>query len=433
MAARPSYRGSVRQSGARLSLCMITRDEAKNLPACLRSVRGEVDEIVVADTGSSDRTVQIAEESGARIARAPWKGDFASARNAALGLCTGDWVLQLDADEELRSEDRPLLRETLASTDAQGLLVTLVSETRNGEALTQAVSRAVRLFRRLPGIAYRGMVHESVADSIVEAGGAIGQSELVIVHKGYACGDDDLRRKKERNLEILTEQNRRHPGDLHTLLKLTETCVSLERIEEAEEFLRLSFAALPTAGKASRPRIAHLFIIDAQLGIRKRDWVRAERSLLRSIEKAPSQNLGRWLMSHLKEQQGEFRQATEWLTGIVPLAARTTEMETSLEVDVEYPPADLAYRMGTLSRKAGDDEAAEAQFRRALESAPAHLPSILSISALWISHGDFERALGQMDLALRIAPGDRRLQAFRGRILQSLSGGTHNSEAPRGI
>ena len=100
-----------------LSLSMVVRNEESRLGACLASVKGFVDEIVLVDTGSTDATVAIAETAGARIEHLPWPGDFAPARNAALNLITGDWVLVLDADEQLRAEAISGLQNLMAQPD----------------------------------------------------------------------------------------------------------------------------------------------------------------------------------------------------------------------------------------------------------------------------------------------------------------------------
>ena len=74
---------------SRITLCLIARDEERFLPACLASVRGAVDEIVVVDTGSADRTREIAAEAGALVVDFPWCDDFAAARNAGLARASG--------------------------------------------------------------------------------------------------------------------------------------------------------------------------------------------------------------------------------------------------------------------------------------------------------------------------------------------------------
>ncbi len=84
-----------------LSLCMIVKNEEKHLARCLSSVKDVADEIVIVDTGSTDKTIEIAESFSAKIFHFDWVNDFSAARNFALSKCTGDWILYLDADEEL--------------------------------------------------------------------------------------------------------------------------------------------------------------------------------------------------------------------------------------------------------------------------------------------------------------------------------------------
>ena len=94
-----------------VSLCMIVKDEEENLARCLDSVRDFVDEIIIVDTGSTDRTIDIAERYGARVFYHPWEGSFSKARNYSLKYATCDWILILDADEELNNDDTSRLKE----------------------------------------------------------------------------------------------------------------------------------------------------------------------------------------------------------------------------------------------------------------------------------------------------------------------------------
>src|SRR3972149_2146143 len=96
-----------------LSLCMIVKNEEKFLPACLESVKGHVDEIIIVDTGSTDRTVEIAESYNAKIYHHPWKNSFSKARNYSLKYATCDWILILDADEEIVKKDAHKLRKVI--------------------------------------------------------------------------------------------------------------------------------------------------------------------------------------------------------------------------------------------------------------------------------------------------------------------------------
>jgi glycosyltransferase involved in cell wall biosynthesis len=105
---------------------MIVRDEEATLARCLESAKPYVDEICVVDTGSVDRTVEIARSFGAKVRSVPWNDSFAEARNHSLDMATGNWVLVLDGDEALRAESGPLLRRIASTPDLLGALGQLV-------------------------------------------------------------------------------------------------------------------------------------------------------------------------------------------------------------------------------------------------------------------------------------------------------------------
>ena len=156
VAARPRRRLT---TGPRplLSASLIVKDEQTALPTCLASLDGRVDEVVVCDTGSSDRTVEIAEAFGARVVRTPWTQDFAAARNVPLAQCQGAWVLSIDADERLVAPRAGDLRRALTprGVPAYGVLIrSLTDDAAQGVGFEH---EAIRLFRTgRPGLGRRG-------------------------------------------------------------------------------------------------------------------------------------------------------------------------------------------------------------------------------------------------------------------------------------
>ncbi|MDW8208455.1 MAG: tetratricopeptide repeat protein [Chloroherpetonaceae bacterium] len=196
-------------SRPRISLCMIVKNEERFLRNCLESVRGVVDEIVIVDTGSTDGTLDIAREYGAKIVHHPWNDDFSEARNVSLAHATGDWALWLDADEELAPETRHLLRPTVenASDEIGGFMIMfrnwLSSPQRDPEG-EMAVHHACRLFRLVPGVRFEGRIHEQNVRSLMELGYAYAKTpDLIIDHFGYAHEIMTLRNKHERFLRML--------------------------------------------------------------------------------------------------------------------------------------------------------------------------------------------------------------------------------------
>jgi len=156
---------------ARISLCLIARNEEAFLDACLRAAAPAADEIIVCDTGSTDRTVEIARAHGATVVHFPWVDDFAAARNAALAAATGDWVLALDADEVL-TDDAPAALRAAVATDAfdcgmlplhnADRLDAPLDDVRRGAARHDEPVLLPRLLRRTPDLAWNGAIHESL-------------------------------------------------------------------------------------------------------------------------------------------------------------------------------------------------------------------------------------------------------------------------------
>lgn len=230
----------------RLIACLIARNEERNLPRCLASLAGAVDGICLLDTGSSDGTVQIAREAGAVVGNLPWADDFSAARNACLDLAEGDWILQVDADEELDPATIPALRETLSRPGHCRLLdVTLLDGTDHpGSVLLP------RLFRRDPRIRYRRALHESVLDSLAESGlGDPSPCPVRLVHHGYSANVLADKAKHQRNIRILRKVRDRNEADAYDLHKLGTTLSRWDTPEERSESLErawdLSLRAAP--------------------------------------------------------------------------------------------------------------------------------------------------------------------------------------------
>lgn len=205
-----------------LSLSMVVRNEAERIGACLASVAGFVDEMVLLDTGSSDATVAIAERCGAVVHQLEWPGDFAPARNHALSLVRGDWVLVLDADEQLTAEAREPLRALMADPDL--LLVNLLR--RELGARQSPYSNVSRLFRRHPAIHWSRPYHSMVDDSVAtllkrEPHWRLADCPVVaLLHEGYRPELLAASDKAQRLRQAMEAELARRPGDPYACAKL---------------------------------------------------------------------------------------------------------------------------------------------------------------------------------------------------------------------
>lgn len=194
-------------AGLTLSLCMIVRDEEEMLPRCLGAIAPVVDEIIVVDTGSHDATIKVARSFGARVIEHKWTDSFADARNVSFDAATGDWLMFLDADEVLVSEDAVRLRALTGHTwrEAFYLVETnYVGQTGDGFA---AIDNMLRVFRNRPEYRFEGRVHEQISHNLpVYAPGRIEQATVRIRHYGYLEAARRSKAKSQRNIELLRKQ-----------------------------------------------------------------------------------------------------------------------------------------------------------------------------------------------------------------------------------
>lgn len=194
---------------AKLTLSMIVKNEEANLRGCLESVKDTVDEIVIVDTGSTDKTLKIAEEFGAKIFHFAWINDFSAARNFALKQSTGDWILYLDADERLERRSKTELNNLLNRSSLLGVncLINNIDEITG----TPKYMKYIRLFSNSSNISFSGKAHEQIDVSLLENNYSIIDSKIEIVHLGYNVEKPLLKKKAERNLLPLLEEYSSNP------------------------------------------------------------------------------------------------------------------------------------------------------------------------------------------------------------------------------
>ena len=236
---------------SKVSLVMIVKNEATNLPTCLRSVADLVDEIIIVDTGSIDRTKEEAIAFGARVFDFVWRDDFAAARNECLRHATGTWIFWLDGDEWINEENRGRLRKLFAglADENVGFVMEQRSPTqffhlgvpdKRGEQLMEQV----RLFRNHPLIRWQFRVFEQIRPAVRCAGGTVRKTEIVIEHLGYQDASS-MRQKIERNLRLARLQDLDQPDDPYLQAHIGDLLSALGRAAEAIPFLQRSLERLP--------------------------------------------------------------------------------------------------------------------------------------------------------------------------------------------
>jgi glycosyltransferase involved in cell wall biosynthesis len=347
-----------------LSAPLIVRNEERFLEGCLRSLAGVVDEIVVVDTGSTDRSREIARACGARLHELPWTDDFAAARNHALDLARGQWILYIDADERLRPCDPRRLRAQLR--DPGHVAYQVLLHPRPGFTPYWEL----RLFRNDPRIRFRGIIHENIWPGIEDyrraRGGRIGRSELALDHEGY---EGDQAHKHERNLPLLRRVLAEDPTRVFVWCHLAS--IHAARGEDGEAVAAWERAL---AAARARPRplpedtLPYLALVQWRAG-RDQEF---EPLLAEALCRFPRNHQLMWLRGRTLMTAGRFAEAIPWFERILA-AGQRDEVDRSSAYDRRLFGVFAFDALATCHFKLGHWTESRQYFERAAAEAPDNL------------------------------------------------------------
>lgn len=217
-----------------ISLCMIVKNEEKNLEKCLTAIAGHMDEIIIVDTGSTDRTKEIAKQYTDKVYDYQWTEDFAAARNFSISQASYEFILVIDSDEITENIDIENIRKLTEENPRKiGRLLRVNEYTRNGEAF-QYFERVNRLFSK-KHYRYEGIIHEQVV-SIKDSEGDSYHIPLSVRHSGYE-GELAVRKNKtERNIRLLKQALTKNPEDPYILYQLGKSYYMEEDYGSASQY-----------------------------------------------------------------------------------------------------------------------------------------------------------------------------------------------------
>jgi tetratricopeptide (TPR) repeat protein len=406
----------------RLSLCLIVRDEEEMLPACLASVRGAVDEIVAADTGSTDGTRALLVAAGARVVDFPWCDDFAAARNAALAAATGEHVLVLDADERLAGAAGEILRRVAREGQLDCGLLPLHHASRLDARPDEVLAGSARLIdpvllprllRRAADLRWTGVVHEGVQDWLARPGRVVRTLDAPIVHYGAVPGWRAARHKHERNLRLLEARCRLEPESAVPRAYLANELLRAGDSARARALLEDAVALLVTArSRGQQVDPTQVLTLRATAALKAGELALAERTLALAhawgCEHVNLVYLAAALREHASLQGPESERrarAHEAAALYQRCLARAGERSTA-----EVLPGATSYAaataLGHLHLWLGQPTDARAAFERALLSSPGHLPARLGLLEARIELGDVAAALSALEPLLGQAGPD---------------------------
>ncbi len=261
-----------------LSLCMIVKNEERNLPRCLDSVRDLTHEFIIVDTGSTDATPGIAARYGAELIPFDFTTvDFAAARNRAIEHARGQWILVLDADEVLERDSAPKIEKLIAGGENAGYF--LERHNHASDSQSPFTDYVVRLFPNRPNYRYCGRVHEIIDAAILSGGGRLTKTDIRIDHS-FSSDREARRRKNHWYIQILKEEIANDPSDDSRLDFLAAEYHQLEMYDEATEIAERIAQVRPLD-----PR-AHLFVGVYHL-LYKPDLARARADFNQALKLRP--------------------------------------------------------------------------------------------------------------------------------------------------
>ncbi|MCX7884944.1 MAG: glycosyltransferase [Caloramator sp.] len=198
-----------------ISLCMIVKNEEENIKRCLESIYDIVDEIIIVDTGSTDRTIDIAKEYNAKIYNFQWNENFSDARNLSLEMASGDWILIMDADDEFEREDKDKLINLTKNENVNAYFLQTLSYVGENKGLDIIMNLNIRLIRNKMGYRFNGAIHEQIKPGDIDKDrkDAIKVEDVRFYHYGYLNKTVKDKDKRKRNMEIIEKELKKDPNN----------------------------------------------------------------------------------------------------------------------------------------------------------------------------------------------------------------------------
>ena len=388
-----------------LSVCMIVRDEAQNLRPCTEHIRQVASEIVVVDTGSKDDTIRVATDLGARVLMHEWRDDFADARNVSLAHASGDWMLWLDADDRMAEAGCRRLAELIQAPQDRAFFLILDDVAASGASQCYQM----RVVPNLPGIQFRGAVHEELLTSVDRLGLTLVHSDVRVRHTGY---EDErvTQRKTERNRRLLERRLADAPDDPmvryyygltfaegnppRAMAELERVVVRLIQDSHYNELYRHTVFALGGIYEANG---------------RVDTAIRAYETLLSTC---PGYAIGHFLMGRAFIRERRFREAAPHLEAAVHSGIRPY----SFPLDLDGIRSKLHIALAMCLEAEGALDAAVVEAKKGLSFTPDSASAALGTAKLLLRAGQADASRRQVDDVLEREPDNAEALGLRARI-----------------
>jgi tetratricopeptide (TPR) repeat protein len=405
------------ENRATISVCMIVKNEEELLPNCLESVRNWVDEVILVDTGSTDRTVEIGESYGARIYHQEWTGNFSEHRNYSISKATKDWILIIDADEEIVAKDVDMMRQALTQNDYPLIMIDVF----NMEQDTGRVSShlpSIRLFRNGLGIKYDGIVHNQLEyDKSLKPL----KIEAALNHYGYNLTQEKMNKKFARTKALLEKQLEENPDFefAHYNLAQLYASVQIEDVPNANEKIKEHALKAIDLTKPSRTihLMAHYQVASAnyKLGNHKE----AEKYALKALEFNADYLDPIILLGNAYVALNEYDKAEKYYKRYLETQQEISHADMKDAILMVFIKARhiAYYNLGLLKEYNRELNTAEEYFLKTLEETDPFEDTYLKLARVYLDQNQIEKSHAYIEKELTLNPDSDRGNLYKAEYL----------------
>jgi tetratricopeptide (TPR) repeat protein len=375
---------------------MIVKNEEEHLARCLASAKPLVDQMIVVDTGSTDRTVEIAKSFGAIIHHHEWEGNFSKARNISMGYADTDWIFILDADEELNSADVSLLRDTIRTTEFKAIAVSVYNYSAQKRMYTSFLP-SVRFFRRDLGAYYEGIVHNQLRFPGQEG---VLRVSARIDHYGYGLAPEVMARKAARTKALLEQQLRENPDNGFAHFNLAQLLRGSEDRPSPEMMDRVIFHAgrAVDLSAVDNPKERHVHLMALHQLVtayfNKGDHKQAASNAHRALALKPDYLDAIISLGHIHSLDGQFDLARKYYLEYLD---RQKSYDEHTEVDHIIllhlrSRHNALYGLGLVSEMQNDPQEAITWYERCIAERDDYLDAHYRLGTAFLQLGEKEKA-----------------------------------------
>lgn len=372
-----------------LSVCIIAKNEESMIGDCIQSVSNIANEVIVVDTGSNDRTIEIAKSLGAKVYQMQWQNDFSAARNYSLDIALFEFILILDADERIL--DETLLQRTLetAKSYTGGWLLELTSHAFRADGTKDTyVTSLLRMFRNRDFIRFKGVIHEQVIESILENNLKLEETKVRINHLGYALDANAMQKKQQRNLDLLLKVIEKDTTNGYYYYQISKTYLALGDLQLAEKYMQecLKYAL---ANGTVRPQALNFGAI---IAYQMKNFALAEQRAKESLTIIPNQSFANYVLGEVAFDKSEHTAAIEYYQKVL-IAKENLDTITKIVGDYYVPIEQLYFRIGRSYIALNEINIAEDYFKKGNKINPKDISILVGLANIEFKKGKLDDAM----------------------------------------